>query len=162
VARARQSGLLLTPRQIFEHPTIAALASVGEATPETTAEQGRVAGDVSLTSIQRWFFEQNFPAPAHWNMSLLLEPNERLGLSLVESTVAHLVEHHDAVRLRFVRGEQSIAVSEDARRCVRGVDLSVAALESSVEATQRALDLSEGPVLQVVLFDLGAGGQRLL
>ena len=28
VARARQSGLLLTPRQIFEHPTLAALASV--------------------------------------------------------------------------------------------------------------------------------------
>ena len=36
VARARQSGLLLTPRQIFEHPTIAALARAGEAISQTS------------------------------------------------------------------------------------------------------------------------------
>jgi amino acid adenylation domain-containing protein/non-ribosomal peptide synthase protein (TIGR01720 family) len=162
VARARQSGLLLTPRQIFEHPTIAALASVGETISKTADEQGRITGDVSLTPIQRWFFEQDFPAPAHWNMSLLLEPNERLELSLIESTVAHLLEHHDALRLRFATGKQSIAVNEDALRCVRGVSLSVAQLGSAVEATQRELNLGEGPVMQVVLFDLGAGGQRLL
>ena len=35
VARARQSGLLLTPRQIFEHPTLAALASVAETISQT-------------------------------------------------------------------------------------------------------------------------------
>ena len=63
VARARQSGLLLTPRQIFEHPTLAALASVAETISQTIDkqgdEQGRITGDVSLTPIQRWFFEQN-------------------------------------------------------------------------------------------------------
>jgi len=167
VARARQSGLLLTPRQIFEHPTIAALASVGEAIAQTSDEQGRITGEVLLTPIQRWFFEQNYPAPAHWNMSLLLEPNERLDRSLVESTVAHLLEHHDVLRLRFIKEDgvwrQSIAGGEEARRCVRFVDLSgLAALESAIDATQRELDLSEGPVIRVVLFDLGAAGQRLL
>ncbi len=162
VARAKQSGLSLTPRQIFEHPTIAALARAGEAISETTDEQGRIVGDVSLTPIQRWFFEQDFPQPAHWNMSLLLEPNERLDLSLVERTVAHLLEHHDALRLRFVRGRQYNANSEDPLRCVCRLDLSVAELESAVEATQRDLDLSEGPVMRVVLFDLEADGQRLL
>ena len=177
VARAKQSGLLLTPRQIFEHPTIAALARVGEAISAAISqradEQGRIAGPVSLTPIQHWFFEQNFPAPAHWNMSLLLEANERLELSLVESTVAHLFEHHDALRLRFVKHDdgwrQSIADSEKALRCVRGVDLSrlsgaaqCTALETVAQETQRELDLVDGPMMQVVLFDLGAGGQRLL
>ena len=42
VARARQSDLLLTPRQIFEHPTIATLAAVGEAISQGTDEQGRI------------------------------------------------------------------------------------------------------------------------
>jgi amino acid adenylation domain-containing protein/non-ribosomal peptide synthase protein (TIGR01720 family) len=172
VARARQSGLQLTPRQIFEHPTIMALARVGKISHRPN-EQGRITGDISLTPIQRWFFEQPFLAPAHWNMSLLLEPNERLELPLVESTVAHLLEHHDALRFRFVRENngwrQFIADSEETRRCVRLVDLSGltgaaqrAALESAAEAAQRDLDLSEGPVMQVVLFDLGAAGQRLL
>ncbi|HEY4426357.1 MAG TPA: amino acid adenylation domain-containing protein, partial [Pyrinomonadaceae bacterium] len=167
VARARQSGLLLTPRQIFEHPTVAALARAGEAIAQTSDEQGRITGEVLLTPIQRWFFEQNYPAPAHWNMSLLLEPNERLDMSFIESTVAHLLEHHDALRLRFIKEDgvwrQSIAGGEEARRCVRFVALSgLEGLESAIDATQRELDLSEGPVLQVVLFDLGSAGQRLL
>jgi amino acid adenylation domain-containing protein/non-ribosomal peptide synthase protein (TIGR01720 family) len=169
VARARQAGLLLTPRQILEHPTIAALARLGEATSQTTDEQGRITGDVSLTPIQRWFFEQNFPAAAHWNMSLLLEPNERLDMSLVETTVAHLLEHHDALHLRFRHDSQFIPNSEDALQCVRDVDLSEltgaaqrSALEAAIEEAQRELDLSDGPVMQIVLFDLGAGEQRLL
>ena len=174
VARARQSGLVLTPRKIFEQPTIAALACAAEPIAETAKdEQGPIAGDVSLTPIQRWFFEQNFPAPAHWNMSLLLEANERLDTALVEKTVAHLLAHHDALRLRFSRTEnewrQTIAGDEDALRCVRRVDLSgiagpgrSAAIEAAVDEAQRELDLGDGPLLRVVLFDLGASGQRLL
>jgi amino acid adenylation domain-containing protein/non-ribosomal peptide synthase protein (TIGR01720 family) len=177
VARARQSGLLLTPRQIFEHPTLAALASVAETISQTVDkqgdEQGRITGHVSLTPIQRWFFEQNFPAPAHWNMSLLLETNERLDTSLVEQTLAHLLEHHDALRLRFAREEngwqQSIADSEEPLRCVHRVDLSGvtaeeqrSAIEAAAEQAQRRLDLGNGPLVHVVLFDLGAGGQHLL
>jgi amino acid adenylation domain-containing protein/non-ribosomal peptide synthase protein (TIGR01720 family) len=177
IARARQSGLLLTPRQIFEHPTLAALASVAETISQTMDkqedEQGRITGDVSLTPIQRWFFEQNFPTPAHWNMSLLLETNERLDTSLVEKTLAHLLEHHDALRLRFVRDDsgwrQSIASHEDPLRCVRGLDLSrltgeeqTSAMEAAAEEAQRGLNLGNGPLVRVVLFDLGAGGQRLL
>src|SRR5829696_1421980 len=177
VARARQSDLLLTPRQIFEHPTLAALASVVETISQTTDEQGRITGHVSLIPIQRWFFEQNFPTPAHWNMSLLLETNERLDTSLVEKTLAHLLEHHDALRLRFAEdsgGEdsgwrQSIARHEEPLRCVRGLDLSRlteeeqhSAMEAAAEEAQRGLDLGNGPLVRVVVFDLGPGGQRLL
>ena len=147
VARARQSGLLLTPRQIFEHPTLAALASLAETISQTTDEQGRITGHVSLTPIQRWFFEQNFPAPAHWNMSLLLETNERLDTSLVEQTLAHLLEHHDALRLRFVREEngwqQSIADSEEPLQCVRRVDLSGVTAEEQRSAIEAAAEQAQ-------------------
>lgn len=181
VARARQSGLLLTPRQIFEHPTLAALAGVAETVSQTVDkqgdEQGRITGHVSLTPIQRWFFEQNFPAPAHWNMSLLLETNERLDTSLVEQTLAHLLEHHDALRLRFAREDsgqengwrQFIANAEEPLQCVSRVDLSGvtaeeqrSAIEAVAEQAQQRLDLGNGPLVRVVLFDLGASGQRLL
>ena len=181
VARARQSGLLLTPRQIFEHPMLAALAAVAETTSQTVDkqgdEQGRITGHVSLTPIQRWFFEQNFPAPAHWNMSLLLETNERLDTSLVERTLAHLLEHHDALRLRFARedsGEENgwrqfIANAEEPLQCVSRVDLSgvkaeeqTSAMEAAAEEAQRGLNLGNGPLVRVVLFDLGPGRHRLL
>jgi amino acid adenylation domain-containing protein/non-ribosomal peptide synthase protein (TIGR01720 family) len=173
VARAKQAGLLLTPRQIFEHPTIGALARVVETVSRRQDEQGHVIGRVSLTPIQRWFFEQDFPAPAHWNMSVLLEAKERLDASLVERTLAHLLEHHDALRLRFDRDDsgwsQVIAAAEEARRCVREVDLSAltppqqdSAIEAAAEETQSQLSLGAGPLMRVVLFELGERGQRLL
>ena len=69
VARARQAGLRLTTRQVFDHPTVAELArhatatnaadaaNTGRAAGLTPAEQGAVEGEVPLTPIQRWFFD---------------------------------------------------------------------------------------------------------
>jgi amino acid adenylation domain-containing protein/non-ribosomal peptide synthase protein (TIGR01720 family) len=184
VARARGAGLELSPSQIFEHPTPAELAAVAGVVRATRAEQEASTGDVPLTPIQRWFFEQDFPAPHHWNMSLMLKPRERLDPALLERAFARLSGHHDALRLRFVREpdgwRQFVAApepagSEDATtegggKYVRAVSLSElagderrAALETIAEETQAQLDLLRGPLLRAVLFDLGAESpQRLL
>ncbi|MBW8727337.1 MAG: amino acid adenylation domain-containing protein, partial [Inquilinus limosus] len=55
VSRARRAGLVLTPRQLFEHQTVRGLAAVAgreavAVVPETAT------GEVPLTPIQRWFF----------------------------------------------------------------------------------------------------------
>ncbi|HSK79392.1 MAG TPA: amino acid adenylation domain-containing protein, partial [Thermoanaerobaculia bacterium] len=63
VARARQAGLQFTVRQIFEHQTVAGLArhvTVAETHGTSRAGQGPVSGEVPLTPIQQWFFEQGF------------------------------------------------------------------------------------------------------
>ncbi|HEU0080147.1 MAG TPA: amino acid adenylation domain-containing protein, partial [Longimicrobiaceae bacterium] len=80
VARAHQRGLRLTPRQLFEHPTVARLAGVVERVdPQAgAAPQRPVVGEAPLTPIQRWFFAQNLPAPHHFNQALLLEPRQVL------------------------------------------------------------------------------------
>ncbi len=77
VARARQAGLLFSMRQIFEHPDRgrAGLAVVTEA---AAAGQGPVVGEVPLTPVQRWFLEQDFADPHHFNQTLRLEPREPL------------------------------------------------------------------------------------
>ncbi len=52
VARASQLGLRLTPRQIFQHQTIAELAGVASARHSVVqAEQGPVTGALPLTPI---------------------------------------------------------------------------------------------------------------
>src|SRR5213079_709990 len=56
IARANQAGLRLSPRQVFQHQTIAALAAVAGASSATEGEQGTVTGVVPVTPIQRWFF----------------------------------------------------------------------------------------------------------
>jgi non-ribosomal peptide synthase protein (TIGR01720 family) len=181
IARARQAGVPLTPRLLFAHPTIAALAAAAAAQAEAAAAvavpaepEGAAGGPAPLTPIQRWFFEQRMPEPNHYNQAFLFETAAPLDAALLERAVGHLVAHHDALRLRFARnadGEwvQSCApaVTEGgaaAAGIVEHVDLSAlpanaqrAAVEAAAADAQARLDLRNGPLLRVVRFDRGAG-----
>jgi amino acid adenylation domain-containing protein/non-ribosomal peptide synthase protein (TIGR01720 family) len=167
IARANQRGLRLTPRQLFQHQTIAELAAVAGSAPLPAAEQGVVTGELPLTPVQRWFFELEQPLPQHWNMPLLLLARRALDPGLVRQAWAALLSHHDALRLRFARTgaawRQEIA-APDAQVPFESVDLSAvpdnglaAAIESSAARWQRSLDLARGPLARAVWFDLGPG-----
>jgi non-ribosomal peptide synthase protein (TIGR01720 family) len=173
VSRAQLAGLAITPRQVFEHPTIAELASVAGARAAVSAEQGLVTGAAPLTPVQQWFLELAPEDPSHWNQMSFLEVKEPLDASALEGAVVDLLRHHDALRLRVARSgsgfEQTFAPpsEETPFRRVDFADLgdaeSVAAIEKTAIETQASLDLASGPVLRVVLFDLGpARPSRLL
>ena len=103
VSRANQAGLRLTPRQLFQHQTIAELAAVA-GTSEALEPAGPLTGELPLTPIQHWFFAQELPEPQHFNQSLLLRLRPGLDPALLRPAIARLIEHHDALRLRFTRG----------------------------------------------------------
>jgi amino acid adenylation domain-containing protein/non-ribosomal peptide synthase protein (TIGR01720 family) len=173
VARANQSGLRLTSRQIFQHQTIAGLAAVAGTRVLVAAEQGPVTGDTPLTPIQRWFFEHDFADRHHFNQAILLEPKEDLDAERIEAAIGRLVDHHDALRMRYRRidGEwrQWNAPPGGAVPFER-VDLTshpqgtrLAAMETAAAGLQRRLDLEQGPLLLSALFTLGPDlGSRLL
>ncbi|HEY0603571.1 MAG TPA: amino acid adenylation domain-containing protein [Herpetosiphonaceae bacterium] len=173
VDRARQAGLQLTPKQLFEHQTIEALAAVAGAAVAPTADQDVVTGPVPLTPIQCWFFAQALPEPQHWNQSVLLEAQAMLDSEALEQAAQQIVAHHDALRLRFRRtaaGWQQFNAPIEEQPVVVRVDLATlpadeqpAALERIAADWQASLDLTAGPLLRFVLFDLGANTpQRLL
>ncbi|HEX6287623.1 MAG TPA: amino acid adenylation domain-containing protein, partial [Herpetosiphonaceae bacterium] len=165
VARASQAGLRLTPRQLFQHQTIAELAEVVGAAQIASAEQGPVTGAVPLTPIQRWFFERELHDPQHWNQALVLEARQPLDARAIEQSVRHLLRHHDALRLRFRHtpaGWQQRIAEADAETPFTRIDLAalpLAAQGSAIEAAaarlQTSLSLTDGPLLRVALFDLG-------
>ncbi|HEU4452938.1 MAG TPA: amino acid adenylation domain-containing protein, partial [Longimicrobium sp.] len=174
VSRARRAGFRVTPRQVFEHPTVAALARVAVAADGAAprAEQGAVSGAAPLTPGQHWFFAQEVPAPHHWNMSLLLRARAPLDAAALERALAALAAHHDALRLRFERGEggwtQANAPSETSP-LLEVIDLSAlpaddrpAAVEREAARLQRGLDLARGPLLRAGLMEMGDGEQRLM
>jgi amino acid adenylation domain-containing protein/non-ribosomal peptide synthase protein (TIGR01720 family) len=168
ISRANRTGYALTSKQIFQYQTIAELAAVADISAGIQAEQGLVTGPGSLIPIQYWFFEQNLVAPHHYNQALFLGVAENIDFSLLKDTLWHLLQHHDALRLRFSRAETGgwlpvyADPDESANHCLR-VDLSVLpeaeqnkVMEETASAMQSGLDLSVGPLMQVVLFDLGA------
>ncbi|MBW4483046.1 MAG: amino acid adenylation domain-containing protein [Tildeniella torsiva UHER 1998/13D] len=174
IAKANQAGLSLTPKQLFDHQTVAALAAVAGTTTVATAEQGAVTGAVPLTPIQQWFFEQAFEQPRHWNQAVLLDCRPALNPEILQQTVARLLEHHDGVRSRFVGTEsgwyQEVLPTSSTAQVLEEIDLShlpsteqTAAIEAQSNRLQGSLDLEAGDLVRVTLFSLGANrSQRLL
>ena len=71
IAQARQAGLALTPRLLFRYQTIAELASFVSKDDATDADQGPTRGNVPLTPIEHWFFEQELTDPHHFNQAFI-------------------------------------------------------------------------------------------
>ena len=169
VARALQAGLHLTPRQLFQHQTVAELAAVAGAKRAVVAEQGPVTGTAPLTPVQRWWRELDPRKPHHWNQSIFLEVDGRLDPVALEQAASALLDHHDALRLRLAGGEQVFSppgfpaeVLHINLAALAG-DEQTAALEQAAAEVQGTLDLDRGPVVRVALFDLGVGrAARLL
>jgi aryl carrier-like protein len=65
VARARDAGLLITPRQVLKHECILKLAAVTKISSGRAMEEESVAPTISLTPIQQWFLDQQLPNPHH-------------------------------------------------------------------------------------------------
>ncbi|MBV8992366.1 MAG: AMP-binding protein, partial [Pseudonocardiales bacterium] len=173
VSRARQGGLWLTTKDIFLHQTITELAlSVDlERVPELVSDDVAV-GPASLTPIQHWFFETDADFPNHFNMSMTVELAADIELDALGRSVDAVVAHHDALRMRFeyIDGQwrqNSVAVesAEVLQRCdLSGLDAQdqQIAMQHAAIAAETSLDISRGPLLRAVLFDLGSGrGRRL-
>jgi amino acid adenylation domain-containing protein/non-ribosomal peptide synthase protein (TIGR01720 family) len=173
IARANQSGLALTPKDLFQHQTIAGLASVagaGRKMPE--GEQGCVHGPAPLTPIQCWFFEQNLLDIHHYNQALSLETKPGLDSSQLERAVQSLIEHHDALRLRFFlneKGWQQVNVIAESNPVFTRLELSGLSgeqkeqlIKSATADLQASLNIERGPLIRVTFFDSGANGPGCL
>jgi len=185
IARARREGLHLSPRQLFQHQTIAGLAGVAASAGASEAEQGEVMGRVALTPIQQWFFEQHGREPHQFNQALLLEVRERVEERRLGEVAVELVRQHDALRLRYTPPPES-GLSTDSSGATnsgagqweqRMVSVSAALrphaplmvhdltavsdddlsaeIEGLAQEAQQQLHLSSGPVFRLHLFECG-------
>ncbi|MNF24246.1 Linear gramicidin synthase subunit D [compost metagenome] len=173
VSRARLAGIGITPKELFQHQTVQALAAIARRHDVADSlDQGPAHGAVPLLPIHRVFFDSDIPERQHWNQSVLLEPRQPLDAELLEQALQAMVAHHDALRLAFSEQadgwEAAYRSIEDARQgwqqspLLRRQRASLADLDSLANQLQTSLDLHQGPLLRALLVDLEQSGQRLL
>ncbi len=166
VSRARQAGIRLSPRDLFQYQSVRSLALVARFEQAAVIDQGPVSGEVILTPVQHSFFAQAIPARQHWNQSLLLTPREALVPARLEAALVQLIDHHDALRLRFTQlaegWHQAHGAADEARVLWQSSVTTDAELAALCDEAQRSLDLEQGPLLRAALVTLADGSQRLL
>ncbi|MBC8999815.1 non-ribosomal peptide synthase/polyketide synthase [Pseudomonas sp. N40(2020)] len=168
VSRARQAGIRLNPKDLFQHQTVQRLALVAQlGDGESTIDQQAVTGAALLLPIQQQFFEDDIPERHHWNQSVLLKPRQPLDAEKLEQVLRALVAHHDALRLSFTQHDgawqaEHRAVEDPSQNLLWQEDVAdAAALEALGNRAQRSLDLQNGPLLRAVLATLADGTQRV-
>ena len=169
IADAGRAGIHVAPALFFEHPTIAELAEALTRAPVREIDQSPVVGPVPLMPIQRWFLEQDVRERHHWNYVFLFEVPEAMERTPLELALREMLEHHDALRLRFTQdgaGWTQTCADPPAAEPLplawvelghQGPDERRRAVEERSRSLQGSLDLAHGPLLRLAYFSMGAG-----
>jgi amino acid adenylation domain-containing protein/non-ribosomal peptide synthase protein (TIGR01720 family) len=168
VSRARQSGVSYTTKDLFLHQTIADLAPhVTRTATREDAGHEPVVGPVSLTPIQRWFFQTHQANPHHFNQSTLLELTGEPDEQALRRALDALLVHHDALRMRFEQhgGEwharnapvESVPVLQRLDLSGLDPDQQTESMKKAADEVHAGFDLARGPLLKAVMFTLGDG-----
>ncbi len=132
----------------------------------------KAEGELELTPIQRWFFDQRHPHPHHYNQAVVLSSLRPLNLHALRHALCALVQHHDSLRLRFPLHRQSRKqhyASPEHCDILSVLDLTAidparraGEIDRANNQAQASLDLQRGPIARAVLHRTAADDHTLL
>ncbi|WP_252607192.1 lichenysin non-ribosomal peptide synthetase LicA [Bacillus paralicheniformis] len=171
-SRLQQHGWKLEMKDLFQHPTIGELSAYVQAADDQPIDQNPVEGEVTLTPIQRWFFERKFTNEHHWNQSVMLHAPSGFDPEAAGKALTKMIEHHDALRMvyqrngdgivQYNRGLEETAVRPEVIRFNEsGAELEAAVLKES-NRIQSSINLTEGPLLKAAIFETDQGDHLLI
>ncbi|GIJ73823.1 non-ribosomal peptide synthetase [Virgisporangium ochraceum] len=178
VSRARAAGLVVTPRAVFQHKTVAAIAGAAQPVAgRIGTEPDTGIGAVPLTPVIHALRLRGGPIDRFSQQQLLRVP-AGLGEERLVAAVQAVLDHHHALRMRLDRrpasGEWALEVpppgSVSAGDVVRRVEVGgtdgalTAALAEHLEPAWARISPDRGLMAQVVWFDRGpvADGRLLV
>ncbi|PBC40539.1 hypothetical protein CJ178_01975 [Rhodococcus sp. ACPA4] len=106
VSRAKATGIVFSPRDVFERKTVAGLAEIavfGDGLEAATLEElpGGGVGEVPLTPIMRWLLERGTSGFTRFSQALMLNLPEAIDEQSLASTIQAVLDHHDILRARL-------------------------------------------------------------
>ena len=167
-ARLLNVGYVVKAKDILKFETVGEIASIITMSEEEI-DQGMAFGELVLTPITKWFFEQNFVNKNHYNQSIVLKINE-FERDKVQEALTKLIHHHDALRLNYNQAQEKLYYNN------QGSDVSVDYFDLSTHSSDEqdrlveelgfklkaGLDIQKGLLFKAGAFNLGERGHLLL
>jgi len=161
-ARLKRHGLTLEFKDLFFNQTIRQLSRCVNRM-ERVIDQGPVEGDVPLTPIQQWFFENHPTGCSHYNHAIMITRKQGFEMDHIIKVFTRIMEHHDALRMVFEKQGEKVVQKN---RGIKGklFDLDVVhirgrtyeeiqeQIEQKSARVQGGIDLKEGPLIKLALF----------
>ncbi|KAK2746937.1 NRPS [Myotisia sp. PD_48] len=166
MARCRSQGITVTVQNIMQSKSILELVSRVKI-PENLAiraeEQKQPMEDekpFDLSPIQKAYLDNVGDSWRQFNQSLLLRLTKRKNQDVISKALEELIKAHPMLRARFNRtksGEWRQRVASDISGSLRfrsHNDVRRAQLGSIIEESQKSIDIENGPIVAVDLFNL--------
>jgi amino acid adenylation domain-containing protein/non-ribosomal peptide synthase protein (TIGR01720 family) len=171
ISRLKQQGYTLKVEQMLSTPVIEDLAKLLEFN-NITIDQSVVKGEVSLTPIQHYFFNNpNISNKDYYNQSVLLRSKDAIDPKILDQCIAKLVIHHDALRMVYKKENESWKqFNQDVSAIhykihyydLRGEKDEIEALRVLGGQLQSSIDISSGILFHVGHFRLSKGDRLAL
>lgn len=175
LSRIRETfGIALTPRLVFDAPTVAALARQIEARGELTSEtqapplvavSRKKPLPLSFTQQRLWFLDQFRPGDTSYTNCSAFKLNGCLDIRALEHSLQEITRRHEVLRTTFVErdGQPGLLIHAEMQVELFLIELDDRAVEEQARAVcehiqkeiAQPFDLGKGPLARYRLFRLG-------
>lgn len=176
MSRLQKDQLTLEIKDLFDNPTIVqAVHYLREGA--LCRDNKPVHGELFLTPIQAWYFDQHATGIHHFNQAMMLYSKKGFSEDRVRQIFTKLIEHHDALRMQFPhRSDQILQYNRgldeklfdlhliDLCGCKRNQteEVKEKIILEEVNRLQQEIDLEKGPLVKLGLFKTDQGDHLLI
>lgn len=176
ISHAKQQGILISLKDVFQFRTIAALAPHCNQTSialkkDLIVKQQSEREEIYLSPIQKWFLQRKMDNPHYFNMGYLFDLPNQVNIPQLEKAIQCCIETHEILRARFdlSSGIISQKIQNELTFNLQHIHLKDEPYEIQKqkiceisERAQSSLDLSRDLPILGFIFDLGRHGKRFL
>ena len=167
ISKLRNTGYTATVKDVMNGKTAEKIAiAIKKNTEERKYEQGEVTGKVELTPIMKLFGEWKLAKPEHFNQAIMVSVTG-VENGVIKQAIEELVKHHDILRAVYVNNELEILPFAESRLCdfyefdYSQVEDKHKAVEEKCTEIQGSIDLANGPLVKIAIFELGETKQMM-
>ncbi|KAF2119371.1 hypothetical protein BDV96DRAFT_486547 [Lophiotrema nucula] len=160
LARCRKDGINLTLNQVLRSKSLAQLAETVGSHDERINQQAETDKPFDLSPIQQFYFESiGNNKESQFNQSFTLRLSHNVDGGRVKQVIDSIVDCHAMLRARFTMSEAGTwrqvipSRSESAYGFANHHVANDADIVDIIKTTQKSLDIIDGPVFAVNLFD---------